>query len=110
MSVREEKMLQDLAHICRYKATSDKPAWWSAEERESLRDFLLKAPQVKREGRYKFMLDGRKVDFSRAMPILQANGLLERTFGALLGWAGNQRWILNIFNWLGEREIKKKIN
>ncbi len=109
MNAEQEKMLQDLAQVCNYKATSDTPAWWSVEERKKLREFLQETPQVERKGRYQFNLNGRIVDFSAAMPIPQAKGLLEKTLGALLGWVGNQQLILRFFSWLGEKEIKKKI-
>ena len=108
MNAKEEQMLQDLALICDYKATSDKPSWWTEKERSQLRTFLKDEPQVKRKSRYKFTLDDREVDFSHAMEIPQATGL-QRILGALLGWAGSQMSILRILNWLGEKELQKKI-
>ncbi len=107
MNATQEKMLQNLAQICNYKATSDMPAWWSAEERKYLREFLLKTPRTERISRYKFTLAEREVDFSPAMEISLPKWY-ERIIGALLGWAGNQRVVLNVLNWLGEKEIKRK--
>ncbi len=109
MTAEEEQKLQDLAQVCQYKATSDKPIWWTEKERSYLRSFLNSKPQVERTGRYIFTLDDRKVDFSPAMDLPKTT-LLERILGALLGWAGSTPFILRTLNKLGEKEIEKKIN
>jgi alpha-galactosidase len=109
MDTTQEKMLQNLARVCEYKATSDKPNWWTTGEQESLRVFLQETPQIERNSRYEFTLDGCAVDFSVAMPIPEARNWFEQLGSTLLGWAGDQPFILRLFSWLGDKENRKKI-
>ncbi len=104
----QEKMLQNLAQICRYEATSDKPNWWTEDERKNLRTFLEDQPNIERKGRYQFTLDGKEIDFSSAMPIPRATWL-QRILGTFLGWAGSQPFILRILYKLSQRGLKEKI-
>ena len=97
LTTAQEKILQDLAVVCNYKAISDAPSWLRAEERTKL-DAFLRAEEKTRED----------VDFSTAMPIPEAN-FMQKLLGAALGWAGNFPFVLRFFNWLGDKEIKKKI-
>ncbi len=98
MTATQEKMLQDLALVCNYKATSDLPSWLRAKERENLERFL-NAEEKKKE----------KNNFSAAMPIPQSKRVQDKLISAILGWAGNQRLILRASNWLGDKELKKKL-
>jgi len=36
-------------------------------------------------------------------------GFGSRALGAILGWAGNSPSVLRFFQWLGNREIQKKL-
>ena len=108
MTTEQEKLLQDLAQVCNYKATSDKPNWWTATEREKLRSFLTTAPKVERKTRYTFTIDKKEVDFSSAMELSQAT-LFQRLLGVFLSWAGSQPFILRTLNKLDERELKEKL-
>jgi len=98
MTSEQEKMLQDLALVCDYKATSDLPSWLHAEERAALNDFFTKTPKTLEE-----------TDFSTAMPIPEAN-FWQETFGHFLGWAGSIPLVLRFFHWLDEKALKKKIS
>lgn len=109
LAVEQEKMLQDLALICKTKATSDLPSWLREEERSDLMAFLQNTPKIVKKGRYQYILDDRQVDFSIAMPIPKSKGLGRRALGAIFGWAGNSPLILKFFQWLGDREVKKKL-
>ena len=40
LTVEQNAMLQDLARVCNFKATSDLPQWLTDSEREKLREFL----------------------------------------------------------------------
>ena len=90
LSNGQAKLLQDLALVCNYKATSDLPTWLSELERKELGDFLAAGEKNIEE-----------VDFSAAMPIPEVN-LLQKLLGSILGWAGNFPFVLRFFNWLGE--------
>ncbi|MET7279878.1 glycoside hydrolase family 36 protein [Kribbella sp. NPDC005582] len=59
--------LQDLSAICGFKAVSDPPSWLSPGELERLTSYLVAQTAVVREGRYRFTLDGRTVDFGAAL-------------------------------------------
>ncbi|GAA2125970.1 glycoside hydrolase family 36 protein [Actinomadura napierensis] len=59
--------LRDLAAICGFKAVSDPPSWLGAGELKQLADYLAERPDVTREGRYRFVIDGRPVDFGTAL-------------------------------------------
>ncbi|RDI95297.1 alpha-galactosidase [Meiothermus sp. QL-1] len=61
----QRAVLQDLALVAGFKATSDPPEWLDGEEREALRAWLLYSPAVEQTGPYTFSIDGREVDFSR---------------------------------------------
>ena len=98
MTTEQEKMLQDLALVCNYKATSDIPAWLSELERKKLGDFLRTGEKSIED-----------IDFSVAMPIPEEN-LIQKILGAALGWAGSFPFVLRFFNWLGDKELKKKID
>jgi alpha-galactosidase len=65
MLLREQqRCLQDLAHVCGVRSTSDPPGWLDPAERAALERFLAQQPTVRRLGRYRFSLDGRDVDFT----------------------------------------------
>jgi alpha-galactosidase len=92
LTPEQNTLLQDLAYVCGFKATSDQPQWWTEAEREAVRTFLEQQPAVEQTGRYTFRLDGRAVDFSPAMdlPLVRKKSLSTPFFL----WGGEQRWIL----------------
>lgn len=59
--------LQDLAAICGFKAVSDPPSWLSPEELDRMVAYLAAQPEIVQEGRYRFTLDGRTVDFTGSL-------------------------------------------
>ena len=60
----QREFAQLLAMICGIRGTSDLPRWLDPRERDQLADFLRTEPVVIRQDRYRFMVDGRMVDFS----------------------------------------------
>lgn len=64
LDARQRALLQDLATICGFRATSDPPAWLQPAERERLAAFLAEQPEVRRLSRYCFVIDDRVVDFA----------------------------------------------
>lgn len=65
----ESQLLQDLAMISGFKATSDLPQWLDPSEKEALREFLDSIPIIRKVKRYVYRIDGREVDFSPVIPI-----------------------------------------
>jgi alpha-galactosidase len=69
----EKQLLQDLGTITGFKATSDLPRWWKVSEREKVREFMLADSTVQKKNRYEYQIEGRAVDFSRAIPVPTSN-------------------------------------
>jgi alpha-galactosidase len=103
----QNAMLQDLALVCNFKATSDLPQWLTEAERERLCDFLNEQPKIERCGRYSFTIDQRRVDFSPAMDLPTRSRGLTGLLGALTGWLGSQPFVLGLLNQLGKQKLEK---
>jgi len=102
----QNAMLQDLAQVCNFKATSDLPQWWSEAEREQVRQFLTQQPAVERTGRGTFKLDGREVDFSAALNLPLARRISPAT--PVILWGGEQKWLIRMLNRLENQKIEKQ--
>lgn len=106
---REQKiLLQDLALICDFKATSDLPQWMTNEETEQLRSFLNTNPQVKQLSRYVFQINERIVDFTAATSMPEVPKGLIALWGIFLGWLGDRHFVLNILQMLNNNALKKR--
>ncbi|GAB4400393.1 MAG: alpha-galactosidase [Anaerolineales bacterium] len=101
LSPQQNQLLQDMAQICRFKATSDLPQWLTPSERDALRRFLEETPQVEQTGRNTFRLDGRPVDFSPAAGLPPAPGALTRLQALLFNLYSNQPFAMRqaFFRW-----------
>lgn len=104
----EKKLLQDLAFVCKFKATSDMPRWLSDQEKQALREFLEADPPVKRVGRYVFQVGGRTVDFRPAVSAWERKTGFLGLWAELLAWLGDIPFILRLFMLLDARAIKKR--
>jgi alpha-galactosidase len=101
-------MLQNLARICNFKATSDLPQWLTDSERETLREFLVKQPRVERTGRYTFRLDSHEVDFCPAISLPEPPKGLNALIGEITGWLGSQPLALKLLDKLGKSRLEKR--
>ncbi|MBE0672157.1 MAG: alpha-galactosidase [Anaerolineales bacterium] len=108
MTQEQKKLLQDLAIVCGFKATSDLPQWMTVAERENLRAYLEADPEVTQTGRYIFQLDDRLVDFSPAVSLPEFPRGFNAISAALLGWLGSFPFVLRIFKWLDDKTLKKR--
>lgn len=97
LATDEAEMLQNLALVCNYKATSDLPYWLHEKEKKKLKEFLKAAPKS---------LAG--INFSKALTLPRPT-IKDRLLGALLGFFGNQEIVLKIFDWLGKKATLKKL-
>lgn len=109
LSEEQKALLQDLAKICGFKATSDVPAWLNQEERQALHDFLLHQPTIEQIGRYLWLVDGQPVDFSPHITLLPPPSPIVRWQGALLGVMAGVRPFYRLFEWLGRQDLKKRL-
>jgi alpha-galactosidase len=107
LTPEQKHLLQDLALVCNFKATSDLPQWLTTDERQQLRTFLKVASEVKQLGRYRFQIGEREVDFGSAMELPKPPRGLEAAQAKLIGWLGSQGWALRILNEMGKNALEK---
>jgi len=69
LKLHEQQLLLDLGAISGFKATSDLPQWMNRQDLESVREFLETNIEIQKTARYKYLLNGREVDFSPAIPL-----------------------------------------
>ncbi len=96
---KQKQLLQDLAQICHYRATSDLPHWFTEEELFSLKQFLEEEVDVQWVGRYAFRLNGRLVDFSSAVPLVRPLAGIKGLARNLFCWLANHPWALKLNDW-----------
>jgi len=101
-------LLQDLARICGFKATSDLPQWMANGELDELRDFLDAKPKVTRTNRYIFQVDGRMVDFTSAVELPKVPKGLTALWGKIVGWLGDRYLILRLYKVLHLAKFRKR--
>jgi alpha-galactosidase len=108
MTPEQKKLLQDLAVVCGFKATSDLPQWMTADEREELRQFLEKNSKVTQIDRYRYQIDDRIVDFTPAVSLPKIPRGLTAPWSSFLGWLGDFHFVLRIFKAVDNYELKKR--
>jgi len=108
LTAKRNAILQNLALVCNFKATSDLPQWLTNPERGKLCEFLEYQPQIERTGRYTFKLGGREVDFGPEMSFPETRKGFNALQNAVAGWLGNQPFILKILNTSGKRDLEKR--
>ena len=107
---REEKsLLQDMAQICNFKASSDIPAWLTTSERSALRTFLENHPRVSKTGRTTFQVGQHSVDFGSSLDLPPLPGFFTNLQGAILGWLANRPALMKLFNKMGKRLLRRRL-
>jgi alpha-galactosidase len=109
LTPEEKGLLQDLALIANFKATSDLPAWWTPEEREQVRLWLEARPTIKRTGRTTFKIDGRLVDFGPYINMPPLPEGRQKLTSNIVGVLGNQPLVMRVMDRLGKRALKKTV-
>lgn len=104
----EKQLLQDLAYICDFKATSDLPRWLSADEKLALTEFLKNKPAIKQISRYVYQVGSRTVDFQPAVSTWDKKAGLLGLWAELLAHLGESPFVLKMFMMLDNRAIKKR--
>ena len=59
----QRQLLQNLGSVAGFKATSDPPGWLGPNRRDSLKAWLEDTSSITRQGRYRFKIGEREVDF-----------------------------------------------
>ena len=109
LSPQHKKLLQDLALVSQFKATSDLPQWMKPAEREALCEFLNAKPAIKRLNRAEFQIDDRVVDFSSALSLPEPPTGFTRLQAAFIGWLGNQSLALKMLKMRDDYSLKRKL-
>jgi len=103
----QKSLLQDLALVCDFRATSDLPQRLTDDQRKSLRLFLEYKPTIKQTSPYVFKIDERIVDFSPAMPLPKPPAGFDAILGKIAGCLGNYGWAIKIVDMLKLNVIEK---
>lgn len=103
----QRQLLQDLAQICHFRATSDLPHWFTEKELTSLKQYLEKEADVQWVDRYTFRVDGRVVDFSSAIPLAQPLTGIKELGRNLFCWLANHPWALKLIDWQSKRAAER---
>jgi len=90
LSPQQRQLLQDIAEITRFKATSDLPMWMTEAEKTALKRFWREDAAIQQEGRYVFTLNGRRSDFSAAVPLPPAPRGMTALWAQIYGWLSSQ--------------------
>jgi alpha-galactosidase len=101
-------LLQNLANVCEFKATSDLPQWLGNIELDQLRSFLNINPKIQRTGRYTFNIDDCAVDFTSATPLPDIPKGLTALWGRLVGWLGDRYFLLRMYKILNLARLRKR--
>jgi hypothetical protein len=92
--------MQDLARICRFKATSDLPQWLNEQQRETLRNFFTESVEVSQLDGYRFQIGNRVVDFSRTVEMPETpTGVTRLIAGVLSRIASHPRAMQLFYLW-----------
>jgi alpha-galactosidase len=109
LTSEQKQLLQDLAQIAEFKATSDVPAWLTESERAALRAFLERRPSLRKTDRTSYEIDGRGVVFSAQTGLPALPGPLTNLMGALVGGLAGVPFLMKIFDGLEKRALQKKL-
>jgi alpha-galactosidase len=108
LTQEQRSLLQNLAQICEFKATSDLPQWMTEDELYQLRCFLDTDPKIERTGRYTFYLDDCRVDFTSVTPLPSVPRGLIALWGKLAGWLGDRYFILRMYKIMNLEKLRKR--
>ena len=108
LTAEQKQLLQNLALVCNFRATSDLPQWMTAEEREALRAFLNATTKATPSNRAVFQLAGQIADFSPATPLPEPPHGATKVWAGLLGWMGSQPLVLKTLKRFEDEALKKR--
>jgi alpha-galactosidase len=109
LTPEQKTLLQDLAQVAGFKATSDIPAWLTEAERLALREYLETSPLIKKTGKYKYQIGDREVDFSPFVGMPPLPGFLKNIWGALIGGLANVPVLMKIFDAVSRKSFRKAL-
>ena len=110
LAPEHKQLLQGLALVCRFKATSDLPQWMTLAEKEALRGFLNFEPKITKLSRLRYQIDDRLVDFTPAMNLPSPPAGLRKLQAAFLRWLGNRSLALRTLKQIEEKSLERIIH
>jgi alpha-galactosidase len=109
LTADQKAIVQDLALVSSFKATSDVPSWLTPSEQQELKAYFSSRPAIQKTGRYTYRIDGRDVDFSKHIEMPPLPGVLTRLWGGIVGGLANVPVLMKLFDRLGRQSLKRKI-
>jgi alpha-galactosidase len=109
LTPEQKSLLQDMAQICNFKATSDIPAWLTDSERSALREFLESRPEVRKTGRTAYQIGDHEVDFDLHIGMPSQPDKFTNLQGAFISGLANVPALMKVFDKLGKNSLKKKL-
>jgi alpha-galactosidase len=109
LTAKQKSLLQDLAQICNFKASSDIPSWLTETERAALREFLDRTPEIRKTGRTSYKIGDNEVDFGAHITMPSLPGTFTNLQGAVLGRLANVQMLMNLFDKLGKIGLRKML-
>jgi len=109
LTPEQKSLLQDMAQICNFKASSDIPAWLTDSERSSLREFLESRPEVRKTGRTAYQIGDHEVDFDLHIGMPSLPDTFTNLQGAIIGGLANVSALMKVFDELGKDSLKKTL-
>ncbi len=105
----QKYLIQDLAQICKFKATSDIPAWLTGSERATLRAYMDSNPETRKIGKTAYQVGDHQVDFGPYIGLPPTTRIIDEIPGSILGELANIPVLMKIFDLLGKMELKAKL-
>lgn len=105
----QKKLLQDLALITGFKATSDLPGELDAQEKSDLRQLLLSNPKVEQLSRYQFTLDGEAIDYEPFIGMPPALNVFEKVIQQIVNIITDLPFTWILFNSLTRMMTRKSL-
>jgi alpha-galactosidase len=109
LTVEQKSLLQDLAQVAGFKATSEVPAWLSPAERNEMYKYMNANPTVEKTGRYVYKIGGHEVDFAPHIDMPPMTGFWKNWGGALLDRLAGIPPLMKMVDKISRRELKKSI-
>jgi len=109
LSQEQKSLLQDLAQICNFKATSDIPSWLTDTERSALCEFLKSRPYIQKTGQTSFRIAAREVDFRSNISLPSLPGVFTDLLGAIVGKLANVPSVMSLVVRFWKYKLKRKL-
>lgn len=107
LTEEQRAILQNLAQVSGFIATSDIPNWLTDAEKHNMVKFIKSSSRVEKLGKYRYRIDGKEVDFSSFIEMPPLPGALSDIIGSYLDLAANVRFPVKIVDMVSRGSLKK---